>query len=243
MNVIIQKVYVLTLILHTKSVCEEDRWEEGVVLGDVRLNPEETKTPELCRCVILFSPFHYGATHWSNCIVRLSFISKSSFVMTALPFWRGLLVRHDTDQKPGAVARPIENKTGWLNDASLLEACFVWGMSFFMRFIKKENTHRVKRSQLDRPSWLRQTQTAHVTHCGWQSTIKCWGRDLWCCVTDWCRHLAQHGALSVGGPPGKLSHLSSSSLFWCQGHFGSSLADTHTQHWIRQSSIVTPQQM
>lgn len=144
MTVIKQKVYVLTLILHMKTVCEEDRWEEGVVRGDVRLNPEETKTPELRRCVILFSPFLYGATHWSNRIVRLSFISKSSFVMTALPFWRGLLVRHDTDQKPGAVARQIENKPGWLNDASLLEACFVWVKDvIFDAVLSRRKTHIV----------------------------------------------------------------------------------------------------
>lgn len=36
-----------------------------------------------------------GVTHWPDCIVRLSFNSNSLFVMTALPFRWGVLVRHD----------------------------------------------------------------------------------------------------------------------------------------------------
>ncbi len=128
----------------------------------------------------MLSPFHDGATHWSDCIVRLSSISNGSFVMTALPFWRGMLVRHDTDQKPGAVARQKENIAGWLDDASLLEAWFVWARHVIFDAVYQEgNTHCAKGSQLDRTSRLRRTQTAHDTLCGWQSTIKCRGRGLW----------------------------------------------------------------
>ena len=147
--------------------CQTEPW------GDA-----ETRA-SLCS-VIMLSPFHDGATHWSNRIVRLRFISNGSFVMTALPFWRGMLVRHDTDQEPGAVARRIENNPGWLNDASLLEACFAWARDVMFDAVYQEgNSLCVKGSQLDRTWWLRWTQIAHDTLCGWQSTIKCWGGDLW----------------------------------------------------------------
>lgn len=50
------------------------------IVVDVRLGPEETKTRAL-----LSQCDYDDVTHWSDCIVRLSFISKSWFVMTALP--------------------------------------------------------------------------------------------------------------------------------------------------------------
>lgn len=62
----------------------EKRREEGVVHSDVRLNPKETERPELCRRSVIML-FHDCAAHWSDHIVRLSFINKSLFVMTALP--------------------------------------------------------------------------------------------------------------------------------------------------------------
>lgn len=61
----------------------ENRWEEGMVRGYVRLNPKERQRPELCRPSVIML-FHDCATHWSGHIVRLSFISNISFVMTAL---------------------------------------------------------------------------------------------------------------------------------------------------------------
>lgn len=61
--------------------------EERLVRDVVRLNPKETQRAELCcHSVIMLSLFYEDATHWSDRIVRLSFISNSSFVMTALPF-------------------------------------------------------------------------------------------------------------------------------------------------------------
>lgn len=54
-----------------------------MVRGYVRLNLKETQRPELRRHSVIML-FHDCATHWSDHIVRLSFISNISFVMTAL---------------------------------------------------------------------------------------------------------------------------------------------------------------
>lgn len=126
------------------------------------------------------SLFHDGATHWSDRIVRLSFTSSSLLVMTALPFWRGLLVRRDTDREPRAgetTARP-RPWGGWKP-----VSCWVMPVMFDVVY-QEGNALCVKRKPLRRaePTWVPQTQSVH-TRCivagGRRAQLRSGGSDLW----------------------------------------------------------------
>lgn len=146
------------------------------------LNPEETQRPELRRHSVIML-FHDCATHWSDHIVRLSFISNISFVMTALLLWRGMLVWHDTERLPDI----LTNNPGWLNDASPLQACFAWAKDVIFDVLKQEgNTHCVKATKTghrgyDEPTLL----TIHTVGGRWQLSSGAEIHDF--CVTTWCK--------------------------------------------------------
>lgn len=168
-------------MLRKKSVWwGEQMWESSGARGsqtepwgdtDTRasLSQCDYVVPVPWRCSTLVRPHCQTEFHQQQLICNDSFA-----------LWRGMLVKDDTDQEPGAVARRVENNPAWLNDAFLLEASFVWVRDVMFDAVYQEgNAYCAKGSQLDRTSWQRRTQSAHDTHCGWQSTIKCWGRDLW----------------------------------------------------------------
>lgn len=84
--------------LHMKS------WELKIE-EDVRFGPKGDTASRG-----LLSQRFNGVTHWPDCIVRPSLNSNSLFVMTAVLFWWGVLVRQ-TLRRPRASARRLENNS------------------------------------------------------------------------------------------------------------------------------------
>lgn len=171
--------------------------------------------------------------------------SNSLFVMTALPFWWRTLVKYETDQKPGAAARRVENNAPLTWHAGALAVwqmrlCWVRAKHVMFDVVYQEgNVHCLKGRQLDRPSWL--VMSREHTVCVAEVQLKAGVELDDCCATASSRHLARGGGSVSRWHPRRtvpsvfLFTVHAGRTFWQQQGW-----DTHTT--LHQSMIVTPQE-